>query len=104
MMTTALQVSRFLQGVGNSGLLCAPVARRMTKRAVPVRSTGCSAPARIVEEATARKLMAAMIDTIKRGTATRIASSREGIRAIASIEWFLATWAFVVTNEVGGAF
>jgi cell division protein FtsI/penicillin-binding protein 2 len=74
-----LQVSRFLQGVGNNGLLCAPVARRMTKGAGHVRNAGCGAPTRIVKEATARKLMAAMIDTVKRGTATRIASALEGI-------------------------
>jgi cell division protein FtsI/penicillin-binding protein 2 len=79
MMTTALQVSRFLQGVGNNGLLCAPVARRTTKDGGHVPDTGCSAPTRIVEETTARKLMAAMIDTVKRGTATRIANALEGI-------------------------
>jgi cell division protein FtsI/penicillin-binding protein 2 len=78
MMTTALHVSRFLQGVGNNGLLCAPMARRMTNGAGQRRNTDCSAPTRMVEEATARELMAAMIDTVKRGTATRIASALEG--------------------------
>jgi cell division protein FtsI/penicillin-binding protein 2 len=79
MMTTALHVSRFLQGVGNNGLLCAPMARRMTNGAGQPRNTGCIAPTRMVEEATARELKAAMIDTVKRGTATRIASALEGI-------------------------
>jgi cell division protein FtsI/penicillin-binding protein 2 len=79
MMTTALQVSRFLQGVGNNGLLCAPVARLMARGAGHARDTVCGAPTRVVEETTARKLMAAMRDTVKRGTATRIASALEGI-------------------------
>jgi cell division protein FtsI/penicillin-binding protein 2 len=79
MMTSALQVSRFLQGVGNNGSVCAPVARRMAKGAEQAPQTGCSAPTSIVEEATARKLMAAMTDTVKRGTATRIAGALEGI-------------------------
>ena len=79
MMTTALQVSRFLQGVGNNGLLCAPVARRSAQATVQPPNTGCGAPTRMVEESTARRLMAAMVDTVKRGTATRIARALEGI-------------------------
>jgi hypothetical protein len=79
MMTTALQVSLFLQGVGNYGLLCAPVARRTTNDTRQARNTACNAPTRIAEEAAARKLMAAMKDTVERATATRIASSLEGI-------------------------
>jgi cell division protein FtsI/penicillin-binding protein 2 len=75
MMTTALQVSRFFQAVGNNGLLCAPSARRMTKGPKLVKNADCKAPTRIVEEATARKLMAAAIDTVQRGSAARIAGT-----------------------------
>jgi len=38
----------------------------------------CGAPTRIAEEATARKLMAAMADVVKRGTAIRIANALAG--------------------------
>ena len=79
MMTTALQVSRFLQGVGNNGLLCAPVARRVAKGAGHARNIACGDPTRMIEEATAKKLMAAMKETVKRGTATRIAGALEGV-------------------------
>jgi cell division protein FtsI/penicillin-binding protein 2 len=73
MMTTALQVSRFFQAVGNAGLLCAPVARRMAEGVKLAENGDCRAPTRMVEEAAARKLMAAAIDTVQRGSAVRIA-------------------------------
>jgi cell division protein FtsI/penicillin-binding protein 2 len=75
MVTTALQVSRFLQGIGNNGLLCAPVARSSAQTTGYLPNTGCNASTRMVEEDTARRLRAAMVDTIKRGTATRIAGA-----------------------------
>jgi cell division protein FtsI/penicillin-binding protein 2 len=79
MMTTTLQVSRFLQGVGNNGLICAPVVRRMAKGAGRAWNIACGDPTRIVEEAPQEKLMAAMKDAVKRGTATRLAGALEGI-------------------------
>jgi len=78
MMITPLHVSRFLQAVGNNGLLCAPVARRMTKSAGRIPDPACGAPTRIVGQATAKQLMAAMADAVKRGTAIRIANALAG--------------------------
>jgi hypothetical protein len=78
MMTSALQVSRFLQGVGNRGLVCAPVARRAAKANAHARETACIAPTRMVEEATAKQLTSAMIDTVKQGSAKRIATALDG--------------------------
>ena len=75
MATTALLVSRFFQAVGNNGLLCAPVARVVTQGTGSVRDVICSAPSRMVEETTAKNLMAAAIDTVKRGSARRIAGA-----------------------------
>jgi beta-lactamase class A len=75
MMTTALQVSRFFQAVGNGGLLCVPVALRMTAGRAPAAGADCQAPTRMVEEATAGKLMSAAIDTVERGSARRIAGA-----------------------------
>lgn len=80
MATTALHVSRFFQAVGNDGLLCAPVARSLTQGAGSARDVICSAPTRMVEETTATRLMAAAIDTVKRGSARRIAGALNGVR------------------------
>lgn len=79
MMTTALSVSRFFQAVGNDGLLCAPVALRLTKGARPVKNNDCRTPTRVVEEATARKLVAAAIDTVRRGSARRNAGALDDL-------------------------
>ena len=79
MMTTALSVSRFFQAVGNDGLLCAPVARRLSRGARAVENTDCGTPTRVVEEATARKLVAAAIDTVQRGSARRIAGALDDL-------------------------
>ncbi|HEY1341002.1 MAG TPA: penicillin-binding transpeptidase domain-containing protein [Bryobacteraceae bacterium] len=76
MTATPLHISRFLQAVGNNGLLCPPAARSRAKTAQP-----CAAPTRVVEEATAKRLMAAMIDTVKRGSAARNAN------ALADLGW-----------------
>jgi membrane peptidoglycan carboxypeptidase len=84
MMTTVLQVSRFFQAVGNDGLLCAPVAHRITKSTEPARKAVCIDPRRIVGEAAARQLMAAMIDTVKRGSAKRVAN------ALGDVGWIMA--------------
>jgi len=47
----------------------------MTKGPSLAGSTDGKAPTRIVEEAIARKLMAAAIDTVQRGSAARIAGA-----------------------------
>jgi len=64
MTVSPLQVSRFLQAVGNQGVQCGADSR--------------PADARIVEAATAERLIAAMMDTVKRGSATRIAPILQG--------------------------
>jgi cell division protein FtsI/penicillin-binding protein 2 len=75
MTISALQVSRFLQAVGNNGLLCPPVALRMTSRLSQARIRPCTASMRIMQEATAKQLMDAMLDTVKRGTASQISGA-----------------------------
>jgi cell division protein FtsI/penicillin-binding protein 2 len=75
MMMTALHVWRFLQAVGNNGFLCPPMAKRLTGTIEPAQKQACSSPIRILNEATARQLAAAMLDLVKRGTATRIADA-----------------------------
>ena len=70
-MVTGLQISRFLQAVGNGGVMLAPVAREA------VETNGSPAPAvspfRLVEEETTQRLQSAMRDTVQRGTARPIA-------------------------------
>lgn len=75
MTTTALQVSRFFQAVGNDGWQCSPVAVRMTGDFIRRHVQPCIAPRRVVEERTAEQLIEAMIDTVKRGTANRISGA-----------------------------
>jgi cell division protein FtsI/penicillin-binding protein 2 len=75
MTISALQVSRFLQAVGNNGLLCTPVALRMTTSSGQVRRRTCIAPIRIMKRTTAKQLMDAMLDTVKRGTASQISGT-----------------------------
>jgi len=75
MATTALHVSRFFQAIGNNGLVCAPVARALHKGTGSAQDMICRAPSRMVEETTAKNLMAAVMDAVKRGSATRIAAA-----------------------------
>ena len=60
-MTTAAAVARFFQGVGNGGMRCAEGAGGV-----------CESPARMLDATTAEKLMAAMRETVRRGSAQRI--------------------------------
>jgi cell division protein FtsI/penicillin-binding protein 2 len=77
MGVTALHVSRFLQAVGNGGVMLMPVAREGqsassgTRPAVPLRRPNNSI--RIMRESTAHRLQSAMRDTVQRGTAKSIA-------------------------------
>lgn len=75
MVITALHVSRFFQAVGNRGLLCAPVARRITKTSKSGADGDCIGSTRIVQEETAGKLISALTDTVKRGSAKRISAA-----------------------------
>src|SRR5262249_20313370 len=73
MLTTPLEVSQFLQAVGNGGAHCAPATRRTSS------NLSCKSPMRIIDESTTRQLAAGMLDCVKRGTAKRIANAlRDG--------------------------
>lgn len=79
---TLLHLSRFLQAIGNDGVMVPPVARAAAgEPAVPLsgRQVGNTV---MVRAGTARKLQAAMIDTVLRGTAT-------GIRGRLGGEWLI---------------
>lgn len=82
MSVTGLHVSRFLQAVGNGGLMSAPVAREELP-ATSVKNAGASlrqagSPVRVLQERTALRLQSAMRDTVERGTAKSIARTLEG--------------------------
>jgi hypothetical protein len=66
-ITTALHLSRFLQAVGNGGVIVAPAAREEE----PTSGPGSTIPAtaRVMSEAAAMKLQALMRGTVERGTA-----------------------------------
>lgn len=82
MSVTGLHISRFLQAVGNGGVMLPPVARE----AGPATSGGGSGasakgpgrPTRVMRESTALRLQAAMRDAVGRGTARSIAAALEG--------------------------
>ncbi|PYJ89108.1 MAG: hypothetical protein DME70_02800, partial [Verrucomicrobia bacterium] len=82
MQVTALHVSRFLQAVGNEGVMLSPVAREesaapaMTTTPGPHRESNNSK--RVMQESTSRRLQAAMRDCVQRGTARSIAKALEG--------------------------
>jgi len=75
MTVTPLQVSQFFQAVGNNGMVCSPVTHRITSE----RDLGCNSPTRMVEEDTAKQIMDALADTVKRGTAAGIATALESV-------------------------
>jgi hypothetical protein len=76
MTITLLQVSRFLQAVGNDGVGCSPVAMRAVSDLG--RGGDCIGAQRIVNAFTAKELESAFLDTVKRGTANRIANALAG--------------------------
>jgi cell division protein FtsI/penicillin-binding protein 2 len=74
-VVTMLHVSRFLQAVGNNGMLVPPIARKEAKD--PTAHT--SPPSRrIMQENTAVWLQAAMRDVVQRGSAQAIAHALDG--------------------------
>ena len=81
MNVTALHISRFLQAVGNNGVMSTPVAREeqptpsATKPAVSRRELNNST--RFMQKSTALRLQSAMLDTVQRGTARSIAKTLE---------------------------
>ncbi|MGH9760241.1 MAG: penicillin-binding transpeptidase domain-containing protein [Blastocatellia bacterium] len=80
MTVTALHVSRFLQAVGNRGLMVMPTARTESgasyaaKELVP-RLHRRQRVVRIMRERTALRLQSAMRDVVQRGTARKIAKA-----------------------------
>ena len=79
MMTTALQISEFFQAVGNGGVACAPGAIRLAQTPRPAKGAVCAAPRRVVEAPTARKISAAMLDVVRRGSAKRISGALDDL-------------------------
>jgi membrane peptidoglycan carboxypeptidase len=82
MKVTALHVSRFLQAIGNNGMMAPPVAREEQSTpavtTAPVPGLQLKNPIRIMKESTALRLQSAMRDTVHRGTAKSIAQALEG--------------------------
>ena len=79
MRTTLVQVSEFFQAVGNHGIGCALIAKQESAFAgVPKRLRTCDAPERVMKATTADRIMAAITDTVKRGTVNSIASALDG--------------------------
>jgi|ERR1700730_800931 len=68
---TALHVSRFLQAIGNDGVMLPPGARE--EESTPRRENSI----RVMRESTARRLQSAMRDCVQRGTARSIARALE---------------------------
>jgi len=66
-IATALHLSRFLQAVGNGGVMAAPVARDEDSTSRP--GSTITATARLMSEAAALKLQELMRGTVARGTA-----------------------------------
>jgi cell division protein FtsI/penicillin-binding protein 2 len=79
---TGLHVSRFLQAVGHGGLMLPPFARE-ARQASSDPGAGASGgrpgkAVRVMRESTALRLQAAMLDTVRRGTAKGAAEVLEG--------------------------
>jgi cell division protein FtsI/penicillin-binding protein 2 len=74
-VVTILHLSRFLQAVGNNGVLFTPVARKETDSPV---SKPAPQPRRIMKENTAVRLQTAMRDVVQRGSAQAIAHTLDG--------------------------
>jgi cell division protein FtsI/penicillin-binding protein 2 len=76
---TPLHVSRFLQAVGNGGVMLSPAAREMQSTSSVESSHASrvktSKPIRVMRESTALRLQSAMRDVVARGTAKAIAKT-----------------------------
>ena len=74
-VVTILHISRFLQAVGNNGVLLPSIARKETESAV---SNPAPKSRRIMKETTAVRLQTAMRDVVQRGSAQAIAHALDG--------------------------
>jgi cell division protein FtsI/penicillin-binding protein 2 len=79
MTISALQVSQFFQAVGNGGVSCSSIALRSTENSPGISKRGCISPSRVMNRTTAKRLMNAMLDTVKRGTASGISKALEDL-------------------------
>ncbi|MEW6735389.1 MAG: penicillin-binding transpeptidase domain-containing protein [Acidobacteriota bacterium] len=79
MSVTALHISRFLQAVGNNGVMLTPVAREeqptSSIKKSQVSHKQLKNSTRIMQQSTALRLQSAMRDTVQRGTAKSIANA-----------------------------
>ena len=75
-IVTSLHISRFLQAVGNQGMLLPPHAGLESSGSKVTASAG--KPRRVLQESTARRLQAAMRDVVHRGSAQSIAHALDG--------------------------
>jgi membrane peptidoglycan carboxypeptidase len=77
MQVTALHVSRFLQAVGNDGVMLPPRAREEQSTPSPAPRPALNNSIRVMQESTAHRLQSAMRDCVQRGTAKSIAKALE---------------------------
>jgi Penicillin binding protein transpeptidase domain len=90
LMGTGLHISRFLQAVGNGGIMLSPAAREELPsdrrqeqsgaadgRSISLRNF-VGSPIRVMQDSTSVRLQAAMRDTVQRGSAKSIANSLTG--------------------------
>ena len=75
MTMSTIQVSRFLQAIGNGGVRCAVSARHATSGAATHPYEGCKSPVRIIRAETSRQIIAAMTEAVQRGSARTIAEA-----------------------------
>jgi len=74
-VVTILHVSRFLQAVGNNGMLLPSIARKETDKPV---AQAAATSRRIMQENTALWLQAALRDVVQHGSAQSIAHALDG--------------------------
>jgi cell division protein FtsI/penicillin-binding protein 2 len=74
-VVTILHISRFLQAVGNNGVLLSPIARKETGSPV---SKAASQSRAIMKQNTAVRLQTAMRDVVQRGSAQAITHTLDG--------------------------
>lgn len=74
-VVTILHISRFLQAVGNNGVLLPPMARQEIESPI---SNPAPKSRRIMQETTALRLQTAMRDVVQRGSAQAIAHTLDG--------------------------
>jgi len=72
---TGLHISRFMQMIGNGGIMMGPTARESTDNSRQATNKGT----RVIREEAARRVQAGLRDAVQRGTAQSIATALSGI-------------------------